>query len=130
MDGLEFDAIVRRLATGQSRRSVLRGFLGGVGLVAAKAGHTLAAPAPKVTICHWSEELGYYELISVSENAVPAHEAHQHGMDIINPDFLTMPMKPVATATSHVRAAASAVVGLFVCRRRLRRAGLRMRLIH
>jgi hypothetical protein len=60
---------------------------GGAALVAARAGSSLAAPAPKVAICHWSEDLGYYELISVSANAVPAHRAHQHGMDIVPADL-------------------------------------------
>lgn len=88
MDGRNFDDLTRRLATGQSRRSILRGLIGGGGtLLATKAGSSLAAPAPKVTICHWSPDLGYYELISVSQNAVSAHAAHQHGLDIINPDF-------------------------------------------
>jgi hypothetical protein len=85
MDGKGFDELARRLATGRSRRSVLRGFVGGgAALVAARTGATLAAPAGKFTICHWSADLGYYELISVSGNALAAHEAHG---DIIYPDF-------------------------------------------
>jgi hypothetical protein len=85
MDGKGFDELTRRLATQRSRRSVLRGLAGGgAALVAARTGATLAAPEEKFSICHWSADLGYYELISVSGNALPAHEAHG---DIIYPDF-------------------------------------------
>jgi hypothetical protein len=92
MDGNGFDELTRRLATGQTRRSVLRGLVGGgAALVAARAGGAvIAAPQDKITICHWSEDLGYYELISVSENAVPAHTAHPRGLDIIGPDFASI----------------------------------------
>lgn len=85
MDGTKFDALAKGLATGRTRRSVLRGLIGGgAAVVAARTGTTLAVPQGKVTICHWSEDLGYYELISLSGNAVPAHGAHG---DIINPNF-------------------------------------------
>jgi hypothetical protein len=88
MDGHGFDDLVRQLAPGRSRRSVLRGAIGGgVALAATKVSAGLAAPAEKVLICHWSEDLGYYKLISVSGNAVEAHRAQQHGMNIIGPDF-------------------------------------------
>jgi hypothetical protein len=77
MDGKGFDDLTRRLVTQRSRRSVLRGLVGGsAALVAAKAGASLAAPEDKVTICHWSEDLGTFEPISVSGNAVDAHLAH------------------------------------------------------
>jgi hypothetical protein len=88
MDGQRFDSLARKLAGRADRRSVLRSLIGGgAALAAMKTGSVLAAPADKVTICHWSEDLGYYEQISVSTNAVKAHKAHQHGLDIISPDF-------------------------------------------
>jgi hypothetical protein len=83
--------LARRLAAGRSRRSVLRGLVGGgTALVAMKTGPSLAAPAEKVTICHWDAELGAYALISVSGNAVAAHAAHE--LDIVDPDLTTITM--------------------------------------
>jgi hypothetical protein len=88
MDGNGFDELTRRLATGRSRRSVLRGLIGGgAALVAARAGTSMTEAAGKVTICHWSPDLGAYQQISVSPSAVPVHQAHQNGKDIISPDF-------------------------------------------
>ena len=116
MDGNGFDELTRRLATGRSRRSVLRGLVGGgAALVAAKTGVTLAAPEDKVTICHWSEDLGYYELISVSPNAVAAHDAHQHGLDNVGPNFdsiesAAIAMSPVTVSTFAHRQPAGGVV--------------------
>jgi hypothetical protein len=52
MDGRGFDDLVRRLATGRSRRSVLRGMIGGgAALVAARAGTTLADLPAIVDVC-------------------------------------------------------------------------------
>lgn len=78
-----FDALSRTLATGTSRRSLLRGLAG-----AAVAGmlvdrHVAAQPQPKVGICHRNGE-GQYRYQEVNGNAVPAHEAHG---DAIAPDF-------------------------------------------
>ena len=86
MDGNGFDELTRRLATGRTRRSVLRGLVGGgAALVAARTGASLAAPEDKTTICHWSEDLGYYEQISISLNGLHGHEGH--GQDLLYPDF-------------------------------------------
>lgn len=77
MDGKGFDALARRLATGRSRRSVLRGLVGGgAALVAVRTGTVLAASEGKTAVCHFSKDLGTYEPISVSVNAVEAHLAH------------------------------------------------------
>jgi hypothetical protein len=101
VDSDRFDLLTKRLATDGSRRSILhafgkrldrrslvRGLIGG-GAALATSGpvHSFAAPAGKVTICHWTPGQGGYQQISVSQNAVKAHQNHQHGMDIINPDF-------------------------------------------
>jgi Hint-domain len=76
MDGRGFDDLVRRLAARQSRRSVLRGVIGGgAALLASRSRRVLAAPAGKVDICHLDEE-GVYHLIPVNGNAVDAHLAH------------------------------------------------------
>lgn len=75
MDTRKFDTLTKSLATGTSRRSVIGGLFGGAfgitGLSRAAAG-----PAPKVDICHYDEDTGTYHLISVSGNALKAHEAH------------------------------------------------------
>lgn len=75
MEERGFDALTRRLANGVSRRSILRGFIGGgAALTAARmTGPVSAAPAPKVTICHFSEDTGTFAPITISGNAVDAH---------------------------------------------------------
>lgn len=48
----------------------------------AAAQEASAAPAPKVTICHATNSAkNPYNLITVSQNAIPAHEVHQGGRD-------------------------------------------------
>jgi hypothetical protein len=75
MDGRGFDDLVRRLATGRSRRSVLRGVIGGgAALAATKAGTSLAALNDKVDICHFDGTT--YKRKSISESAVPEHLGH------------------------------------------------------
>jgi hypothetical protein len=76
MDGRGFDDFVRRLATQRSRRSVLRGLVGGsVAVVATKTGSALAAD--KVTICHFPpENPANVQVISVGSAALPEHQAH------------------------------------------------------
>ena len=79
MDGKRFDALTRSMAQGRSRRALLRGLIGGgAAVVATKAGSALAAPKAKVDICHVTGN-GNSHLISVSANAIPAHEAHGDG---------------------------------------------------
>ena len=41
-------------------------------------------PAPKVDVCHYSEEINDYVLISISENALSAHEKH-NGLHLTPP---------------------------------------------
>jgi hypothetical protein len=77
MDGRGFDDVVRRLASGCSRRSVLRGLIGGGAAVAGtQTGSSLAEPADKVSICHYDKETDTYTLLSVSGNAYAVHRAH------------------------------------------------------
>jgi hypothetical protein len=79
MDGKGFDELTRRLAMQRSRRSVLRGIVGGsAALVATRAGAGLAAPEGKAEICHLGDD-GLFHLISVAQSALPAHEAHGDG---------------------------------------------------
>jgi hypothetical protein len=79
MDGNGFDELTRRLATQRSRRSVLRGLVGGgAALAATRAGASLAAPKGKAEICHLGDD-GLFHLISVAQSALPAHEAHGDG---------------------------------------------------
>jgi hypothetical protein len=77
MDGNGFDDLTRQLATGRSRRSVLKGLIGGgAALLATGAGSTLAKPSPdkKVTICHYDASTGQYYEISIAQKAWPAHQ--------------------------------------------------------
>ena len=79
MDGKGFDELTRKVAQGMSRRTMLRGLIGGgAAVVATKAGGSLAAPREKQVICH-AEGNGSFHLINVSVNAIPAHEAHGDG---------------------------------------------------
>lgn len=79
MDPSNFDELTRSLASGRSRRSILRGLVGGgAALAAMRTGSSLAAPAQKVSICHVTGN-GSSHLITVSANAIPAHEAHGDG---------------------------------------------------
>lgn len=78
MDQERFDQMTRALASGQSRRGVLKGLVGSV-LGGALAGMGLASGAAKpakVGICHWDKDNGSYTYIEVSERAVRAHAAH------------------------------------------------------
>lgn len=75
MDNQKFDGITKALATGTSRRSVVRGIFGGA-LAAAGLSRVNAAPMEKVVICHYDADTGLYHSISVSGNAYDAHVAH------------------------------------------------------
>jgi hypothetical protein len=76
MDGQRFDSLARTLASGSSRRTLLRGMVGGaLAAVGLRAGGT-AAQANKVDVCHYDADTDTYEHINVSANALPAHVAH------------------------------------------------------
>jgi hypothetical protein len=81
MDGRGFDDLTRNVAQATSRRSLLRGLIGGgAAVVATKAGTTLAQP-DKISICHWDEYEQGYVLLSISERGwVNGHQT-QHEED-------------------------------------------------
>jgi hypothetical protein len=87
MDGRVFDEATRLLAGGRSRRSLLKGLVGGgAALFAAKAGAALAQPPEKKDICHWDEEIGTHVWLAVSEEAwINGHES-QHAEDFLRGD--------------------------------------------
>ncbi len=74
MEHQRFDDLARTMATGTSRRAVLRGALGGA-LAAVGLRSGAAARADKVDICHGTGN-GSYHWINVSVNALEAHLAH------------------------------------------------------
>jgi hypothetical protein len=79
MDSQKFDGITRALASGTSRRSVLRGMFGTAfgGALATIGVRTAGASSHKVNVCHLTDDpANPVVLIDVSENAVPAHAAH------------------------------------------------------
>ncbi len=79
MDGRDFDNLVRQLGRGQSRRTLLRGFLGGGAVLAAAGTRSVLGAGPNsVQICH-NIGNGSYRLISVAPDAVDAHLAHGDG---------------------------------------------------
>jgi hypothetical protein len=76
MDGNEFDNMTRRLAKGHSRRSILRGLVGGgAAVLATGAGSALAKPSPdkKVTVCHYDASTGQSVEISIAQKALAKH---------------------------------------------------------
>lgn len=82
MDGNGFDVLTRKLASGASRRSLVRGMIGGaVALVATKVGTSQAAGT--VTICHYPPgNRANAQVLSVGANAVAAHIAN-HGDTVL-----------------------------------------------
>jgi hypothetical protein len=81
MDGRNFDDLTRKLATGTSRRSVLRGLLGGAAALGGmKAAGVSAQRAPKRMICHFTHSAGNpYVIIEVSENSIQEQSHLSHG---------------------------------------------------
>ena len=75
MDTQKFDALVKNLASGASRRSVIGGLFGGA-LGISGLSRAAGAPADKVDICHYDDETGLFHLINVSGNALDAHINH------------------------------------------------------
>src|SRR5690349_4500204 len=83
MDDRRFDDLTRQLARGHTRRSVLRGLVGGgAAVLATGAGSTLAKPGPdkKVAVCHYDAGTGQFVEISISQKALPTH-LQQHSED-------------------------------------------------
>ncbi len=77
MDDNRFDAFTRRLATGRSRRAVLRGLVGGgAALVADRSVTLLAAQPDTVAVCHLDDETGTYQVLDLPSAAVSAHLEH------------------------------------------------------
>jgi hypothetical protein len=85
MEAERFDSWTKGLATRANRRTVLRGItaatLGALGL---RAQETAAQPQT-VTICHWDDESGIYQQLTIPEAALGGHG--RHAGDVLNPDF-------------------------------------------
>ncbi len=102
MDGQKFDELVRGLATGSSRRRVLKGIGGGalagalslVGMRRGRAQEEDLECAAKVGICHHSDKKAKFQYIEVCVDAVPAHAAHGDlvacpNLEVIDPETCT-----------------------------------------
>lgn len=76
MESQRFDQVSRMMASGASRRTVLRGLFGGALAAAGLHAGGAAAPKEKVDICHYDADTGSYHWIRVNGNAVEAHLAH------------------------------------------------------
>ncbi|CAN5694216.1 hypothetical protein BH23CHL4_BH23CHL4_12650 [soil metagenome] len=77
MTGSTFDEVAKTLAGGRSRRSVVRGLIGGGAALAAARTTSRAALPAKVSICHVTDDpLEPYILFSLPERALRAHAAH------------------------------------------------------
>jgi len=81
VDAQKFDGIARTLATGSSRRSVLRGLAGGALAAVGLSRAAQAVPMDKVDLCHYDADTDTYHSISVSGNALDAHLAHGDFLD-------------------------------------------------
>lgn len=81
MDGKNFDDLTRKLATGTSRRNVLRGLIGGgAALVGMKAADISAAPRTKVTLCHaTASDSNPWVMITVDPNSYDFQGHLNHG---------------------------------------------------
>ena len=81
--------MTRTLATGQTRRGLLKGLtgtaIGGMLAAAGLRGTALAAPAAKTTICHWDATRATYQQLSVPAKDLKGHA--RHTQDILAPDF-------------------------------------------
>ena len=92
MDGNRFDDLARTLATGASRRSVLRGLTGSIVAVLAAARGVVPAGAAggKTTVCHRTTSISNpWEQISVGAADLAIHRTHAG--DAIAPNFAIDP---------------------------------------
>lgn len=87
MDGNDFDQFVRKFATATSRRRFFKGLLGGGVAVAAttvaKTQPSLAAPQPKVDICHYDKSLATWFHLNVNGNAFDRSANAAHADDFL-----------------------------------------------
>ena len=84
MDDRRFDDLTRRLATSSSRRSMLKGLIGGgTAVVAARKVSDLEAKSANVDVCHWDDDAGGYVWITISENGWLSGHLGQHDRDYL-----------------------------------------------
>ena len=76
MEANRFDSLTKKLATRANRRSALRGLAGGALAAAGWAGAASATPRGRVTICHWDNNAGAYQQITINENGLNGHRRH------------------------------------------------------
>ena len=92
MDGNRFDDLTRAVASGSSRRSVLRGRIGGAAgaLAATRGGGPARAAGAKTVVCHrTTSATNPWETLRVGADELALHRAHPG--DAIAPDFATDP---------------------------------------
>lgn len=88
MESQTFDDLARALASGATRRGLLKGVLAGALGLTGISGRA-SAQATTVQVCHLTgDPENPVVRISVSGNAIPAHEAHG---DTIDPEFSSDP---------------------------------------
>jgi len=84
MDNRRFDDLTRKLATTGSRRTFLRGLIGGgAAVVASRAASGVAAKDPKVDVCHWDSNTGTYVRLSMDQSGWKSGHQGQHGNDYL-----------------------------------------------
>lgn len=76
MDSQRFDDLTRSLSSESTRRTLLRGLLGGAAALVGLHATASAAPRGKVDVCHYDADSGTYHRINVNENALQAHLNH------------------------------------------------------
>jgi hypothetical protein len=84
MDNERFDALIRALGNGATRRGALGLLAGAAGLALGEAearrrnrrGSRASVPVGKVTICHHDQDTNTWHPITISANALDAHAKH------------------------------------------------------